>query len=89
MIPLRKSAVDFLSSEEGIAIRKQLEKMAGSDSYNTTSSYSANTEIYSDNLIPFVDKHLYYLAAHSGINPALYISNLRLMTRRRGSSIAP
>lgn len=82
MMPLNKSAVDFLNSEEGVAIRKQLEEMAGSDKYNTISSYSANTKIYTDNLIPFVDKHLYYLASHSGINPALYVSNLRLMTRK-------
>ncbi len=84
---LPKRALDFIDSPEGIAIRRQLEKMETDALYNTSSSYSAKTEIYADNLIPFVDKHINYLIAHPRLNPTLYLANLRLKTKLRNSSV--
>ena len=84
---LPKRALDFIDSPEGIAIRRQLEKMETDALYNTSSSYSAKTEIYADNLIPFVDKHINYLIAHPSLNPTLYLANLRLKTKLRNSSV--
>ena len=85
---LPKRALDFIDSPEGIAIRRQLEKMETDALYNTSSSYSAKTEIYADNLIPFVDKHMNYLTSHPSLNPDIYLSNLRLMTRLKVSASA-
>lgn len=82
-----KQSTLFLESEEGQTIRRQLEKMVASSQYNTTSTYSSKTDIYSDNLIPFVDKHLNYLTSHPSLNPTLYLANLRLMTKLRDVSV--
>lgn len=81
MIPINKKAADFIHSEEGQAVRAQLERMANDAAFNTSSSYSSNTEVYADNLIPFVDKHMAYLSKHPQVNTSLYVSNLRLITR--------
>lgn len=76
-----KKRTNFFDSEEGIEVELILRKMAVDDAYNTDSSYSANSILYPDNLIPFVDKHMNYLLTHPAIDPRHYISNLRLMTR--------
>lgn len=78
-----KKRVNFFESEEGQAIALTLKNMALDEAYNTDSSYSANSELYPDNLIPFVAKHMSYLNAHPSTDPQHYISNLRLMTRVR------
>ena len=83
-----KRSTNFVNSVEGQAIRAQLEAMALSSTFNTTSTYSAKTEIYADNLIPFVDKHMNYLTSHPSLNPDIYLSNLRLMTRLKVSASA-
>lgn len=74
---------DFITSEEGIRITEVLTLMVSDSGYMTESSYSADSEKYSDNLIPFIDKHLSYLRSHPNMNPDHYLSNLRLMTRIR------
>lgn len=79
-----KKRVSFFESEEGVAIEHTLKTMAKDMTYNTTSSYSANTTQYPNNLIPFVDKHMNYLNSHPNIDAYHYIANLRLMTRHRG-----
>lgn len=81
MIPANKREADFIHSAEGREIRTQLERMASDTSYNTSPSYNSNTEVYTDNLISFVDKHMVYLSKHPQVNPGLYVSNLRLKTR--------
>ena len=78
-----KKRVNFFESEEGLEIEHTLRQMALDMAYNTDSSYSANIEMYPDNLIPFVAKHMSYLNAHPSTDPQHYISNLRLMTRVR------
>lgn len=77
---------DFENSEVGAEVIELLQLMLHDDAYNTEPSYSANTELYPNNLIPFVDKHIDYLCNHAETNPHLYVSNLRLMTRVVGSS---
>ena len=76
-----KNNTSFANSEEIAEVIESLEQMVQDDTYNTQSSFSANTEQYPDNLIPFVDKHVNYLMSHKGVNPQQYLSNLRLMTR--------
>lgn len=74
---------DFFTSEDGFDLLKKLEAMIADKSYNTSPSYSANSELYPDNLMPFIDKHVAYLQQHPSIDPWQYIANLRLMTRLR------
>jgi hypothetical protein len=73
----------FIDSEDAVEIRAALKQMTVDAKYNTTSTYSANSERYSDNLIPFVDKHMNYLVTHPSINPHQYLANVKLMTRVR------
>jgi hypothetical protein len=75
--------VNFLESEEAVEIKHTLESMVSDRTYNTESSYSANSGLYPDNLKPFVEKHMDYLSTHPAIDPDHYIANLRLMTRIR------
>ena len=51
----------------------------------TASSFRANTELWPDNSITFVDNHLAYLKAHPAVAPRHYLSNLRLRLRKRPS----
>ena len=76
-----KSRKDFPNTEEGKEVKTQLQQMVESNTYNTCSSYSANTSLYPDNLIPFVDKHMEYLINHPMIEANQYLSNIKLMTR--------
>lgn len=78
-----KKRIDFYTSEAGLEARDLLIKMAADNGFNTQAIYSANSEQYPNNLIPFVDKHMAYLNVHPDIEPRDYISNLRLMTRMR------
>lgn len=80
-MPTYKKRPDFFSSDEGVLAFQLLEAMDLDDGYYTGSSYSPNTELYPNNQIPFVDKHMYYLRNHPDTNMQQYISNLRLMTK--------
>lgn len=82
-MPLLKRRVDFFTSEEGAEVEQQLRSIAADAAYNTGPSYCANTNLYPNNLIPFVDKHMNYLHSHSAIDPKQYLANLRLMTRKK------
>lgn len=73
--------ISFIDSDEGRATKKQLQNMLTDDAYMTAPSYSANTGLYPNNLIPFVDKHMEYLRSHPSTNPVHYLSNLRLISR--------
>jgi len=65
-------------------IRKKLAAMLQDPSLNTkVSSFSANAELYPDGQIPFVDKHIAYLMNHPSLSHDQYLSNLRLMLRKR------
>lgn len=80
-IPIKKP--NFIDSYEGQAAKQQLQSMVADDTYMTESSYSPNAELYPNNLIPFVDKHMEYLRSHPSTNPQHYLSNLRMITRLR------
>ncbi|CAN5456799.1 hypothetical protein BH10PAT3_BH10PAT3_7870 [soil metagenome] len=82
-MPTAKKKINLYESEEGAIIQKELRAMAADLAYNTGSSYSADSSAYSDNLIPFVDKHMRYLIVHPSVDPVHYLANLRLMTRIR------
>jgi hypothetical protein len=79
-----KRKISFLDSEEGKEFRQKLKSLEMDSGYNTESSYSANSDLYPDNIIPFVDKHMNYLATHPSTDPTHYMSNLRIITRKRG-----
>ena len=72
---------NFGDSDEGRAVRVQLQSMVADSNYLTRSSYSANTALYPDHIMPFVDRHMEYLRNHPATNPQHYLSNLRLITR--------
>lgn len=78
-----KSKVDHTAGEEGAKIAQVLDLMVLDDAYMTQPSFSANSEKYTDNLIPFTDKHMAYLRNHPATDPEHYISNLKLMTKIR------
>ncbi len=82
-MPTLKKRIDFNQSEEGVEVKGILKDMELDKLYNTISSYSANQDLYPNNLIPFIDKHMDYLRTHPSIDTKHYISNLRLMTRIR------
>lgn len=74
---------DFINSDAGIEVIGLLEMMITDTSYNTEPSYTSNLELYPDNRMPFLDKHINFLCSHPEINPQLYLSNLRLMSKVR------
>lgn len=78
-----KRQSDFITSEEGQQIKQALLSMLENEQYSTESSYSTNADLYPDNLIPFIDKHMHYLTSHPSVDPAHYLANLRLITRVR------
>lgn len=66
-------------------VREKLRAMIDDPSLNTrASSYSANSDLYPDNKIPFVEKHIAYLMDHPRLDYQQYLSNLRLMLKVRG-----
>jgi len=73
----------FMDTEKGAWIESELKAMVIDTTFNTVASYSANSDTYPDNQIPFVHKHMNYLRAHPMADPQQYIANLRLMTRIR------
>lgn len=52
-------------------------------SMKTEGKYSPDAVDWPDNRLPFVEIHLAYLKAHKNVNPEHYISNLRLMIKKR------
>lgn len=76
-----KKRVSFFESEEGIAVKKELQRMAKDVAFNTDSSYSSNATLYPTNVMSFTDKHMQYLNAHPLLDPQQYLANLRLITR--------
>jgi hypothetical protein len=78
-----KKRVDFFNSTIGSEVKEQLVSMSTDTTYNTHSGYSANTVLYPDNLMTFVEKHMAYLNTHPNIDTDQYMANLRLMTRVR------
>lgn len=78
-----KQRVYALGVEEEQEIREALRQMVLSSSYNTDPGFTANTIVYPDGLMPFVDKHMRYLDAYPKLDARTYLANLRLKTRIR------
>jgi hypothetical protein len=78
-----KTRVNFATSEEGIAIRQELQEMADSSAYNTMSAYSPNSALYPDNRMPFVDKQMNYLIKYPSLDARLYLTDIKSTTRIR------
>lgn len=67
----------FLDSERATEIRQELAEMMTDPKFNTRPSYSA--VLNGD--IEFDDKHMNYISSHLGVDPAQYMSNLKLITK--------
>ncbi len=64
-------------------VTENLEAMQRDPGLITEGSYSPAADDYPDNFMPFVQIHLAYLKKHRHVNPASYISNLRIMIKKR------
>ncbi len=64
-------------------VRQVLVLMEGDSSLITESAFRANSEVWPDNRISFTENHLAYLKGHPSTNPQHYLSNLRLMIKKR------
>lgn len=82
-MPTLKKKRDFFTSEEGIWAFETLNSMVWDDKYKTVSAFTADTKRYPDNMMPFTDKHMYYLQNHANTDPKHYLANLKMMTRIR------
>lgn len=82
-MPTLNKRSGFFESQEAEEIKKELQKMTESSLYETSSTYIANNSLYADHQIPFIDKHMNYLSTHPSLDPQMYLSNLRLITRIR------
>ena len=67
----------FLETEAGALAKKELQLMVKSTTYNTHESYDVSV----GRTLAFIDRHLNYLLKHPYVNPATYLSNLRVMTK--------
>lgn len=76
-----KKRIYALGAEEGQEVREALHQMVLSASYNTSPGFTANSVVYPDGLMPFVDKHMRYLDAYPKLDARTYLANLRLKTR--------
>lgn len=82
-MPVVKRRQDFATSEEGIWVAEILNAMVLDSAYMTKSSFSADSEHYPDNLMPFTDKHMQYLLKHPDTDAKHYISNLKMISKIR------
>lgn len=65
------------------AIRQELQAMYEDDNYRTLPGYSVDADKYANHVVPFVSSHLDYLKRHPYVDPLHYLSNLRLMLKKR------
>lgn len=69
-----------MTEDEILAVLKKLE---ADPAFVTTPAYRANTSLFPNNSISFIDAHLTYLKLHPKLDPNHYLANLRLITRKR------
>ncbi|HSX31552.1 MAG TPA: hypothetical protein VLE99_06580 [Candidatus Saccharimonadales bacterium] len=67
----------FYASEQCAAAREALQDMVNDQRYDTDSPY------YRQNMRGFIERHLHYISTHSVVDINGYLSNLKLMTRKR------
>jgi hypothetical protein len=66
-----------------IDVITELQNMLKDTTYSTQPGYSIDGETYPDHSVPFVKHHMHYLERHPQVDPAHYLSNLRLMLKVR------
>ena len=76
-----KQRADYFNSTQGREVQRELINMSTNTKYNTTSTYTTNGELYPDNLIPFVDKHMNYINSHPQLDAWTYLANVKIYTR--------
>ena len=76
--------VNIYDSETGTETRSALQALQENPRYQTMVGYSSDKDKYPDGLIPFIDMHLLYLHRHPQVDPAQYLSNLRIKLKIRG-----
>jgi hypothetical protein len=74
---------DFFDTPEGKEIEAILRNIAESDDFSTSSSYNPNGELYMNNSMTFVEKHMAYIRSHPKVNPNQYVSNLKISSRKK------
>jgi hypothetical protein len=70
---------EYLATDAGAQVKKELQLMASSSNYDTKAIYSADDETKQ----AFVNRHLTYLIKHPSVSSVVYLSNLRVMTRSK------
>ena len=71
-----------LKKLEDLDVRSKLEAIMANPAYSIeATTYSANSALYPDGQIPFVEKHIAYLMSNPGLDPIHYLANLRLKLR--------
>ena len=64
-------------------IEAELQAHEEDPTMNTVGRYSPSANEWPDNILPFRHIHLDYLKKHKAVDPAHYLSNLRLMIKIR------
>jgi hypothetical protein len=77
---VRDRRADYMQDDEILAV---LQDMVLDPNMITKPGFRANAMLWPDNKIPFTEAHLVYLKNHPDLNPEHYLSNLRLMIRRK------
>jgi hypothetical protein len=77
---MKSKMKSYMQEEEILRI---LNTMVQDTSFSTTPGYSSDTEKYPDNVIPFIAEKMEYLRKHPHVDPAHFLSNLRLMLKKR------
>ena len=67
----------FLKTDAGASAKLELLRMLKSPAYETRVSYDVTV----GRELAFIDRHINYLVKHPYINPLVYLSNLRVMTK--------
>jgi len=77
---VKERRAEYMQDDEILAALKD---MVLDPSMITRPGFRANTQLWPDNKIPFTEAHLTYLKNHPDLNPQHYLSNLRLMIRKK------
>jgi hypothetical protein len=70
---------DYFDTPEGVEILEALQRMLDSTEYITGKSYTP----HSDELLTFIEKHKDFIRKHPNTDATQYVSNLKIMCRRR------
>ena len=71
--------IDYFDTPEGLEILETLQGMSNSTEYITGESYTP----HSDALLTFIEKHQDFIRKHPNTDATQYVSNLKIMCRRR------